>query len=513
MLQGSETPRIFTTPRRELTEETSDGFAAIAFAEEMLQIPLFPWQRWLLIHALELNEDYSYRFRVIGVEVARQAGKTMILVVLALWHLYCKGSRTVIATAQDLSKAEDAWSAAVEWAQSDAELNNLIRKVSLAHPKVLKVLNPKTEKLCEYRVASSSRRGGRGFSGDLVLMDELREHQSWDSWGAVVNTMNARPRAQCWAFSNAGDSTSVVLRYLRTSAHRDLGWPDGDGDAEILGGVDSESANVDDGEDVLAWFEWSAPPSAARNNRDAWAQANPSMNHTEVTADCVTDRALQVNLRTQPSWQFDAECLCRWVTMANDGPFPEGSWFATLDDSAQPVVDAKSAVCVEISTTRSAAVIVKAAVNSDGVPVVGVDEQRPGTDWIVSWLAINNIQHVVIRSSAGAPAASLIDELTAADVGIIEWKYGQVAASFGQLFDAVRDGKIKHLSHPGLDAAATSAVVKVQQGGGWIIDPIKSPTDVAPLYGVAGAVWGLQHLPDTGPSIYSGPEGRQVLVI
>jgi hypothetical protein len=56
MILGYETPRIFTPPRRELTPETTHGFACIAFAEEVLEVKLFPWQRWLLLHALELDE-------------------------------------------------------------------------------------------------------------------------------------------------------------------------------------------------------------------------------------------------------------------------------------------------------------------------------------------------------------------------------------------------------------------------------------------------------------------------
>ena len=114
MILGAEIPRIFTPPRRELSQQTSDGWAAIAFAELLLDIRLFPWQKWLLIHALELNPDFTYRFRTVFVNEARQNGKTLVMIVLALWHIYAKGSRTVIATAQDLSKSEDAWASAVE---------------------------------------------------------------------------------------------------------------------------------------------------------------------------------------------------------------------------------------------------------------------------------------------------------------------------------------------------------------------------------------------------------------
>ena len=228
-LLGYETPRIFTPPLRELTPQTSHGFAAVRFAEDVLGLKLMPWQKWILIHALELRPDGLYRFRTVVLLVARQNGKTMLMLVLALWHIYARGSRTVIGTAQDLVNAEKAWAEAVDMAQSEPELAELIANIVQQTGKKALVLEDGEQ----YRVAAASRRGARGFSGDLVLLDELREHQSWDSWAASTKTTLARPKAQVWCFSNAGDFLSIVLRYLRASAHQELGWPDGDGDGEL----------------------------------------------------------------------------------------------------------------------------------------------------------------------------------------------------------------------------------------------------------------------------------------
>jgi hypothetical protein len=69
---GSTEPRIYTPPLRPLTPETSLGFEVVDFAREVLGVTLYPWQEWLLIHALELREDGRYRFRRIIVLVARQ---------------------------------------------------------------------------------------------------------------------------------------------------------------------------------------------------------------------------------------------------------------------------------------------------------------------------------------------------------------------------------------------------------------------------------------------------------
>lgn len=101
----------------------------IEFAENTLGIRLLPWQKWLFLHALELRDDGLYRFRTVLVLVARQSGKTFVMLILALCHLYVRGSRTVIGTAQDLANAEKAWGEAVEIAESVPELAAGIRHV------------------------------------------------------------------------------------------------------------------------------------------------------------------------------------------------------------------------------------------------------------------------------------------------------------------------------------------------------------------------------------------------
>ena len=113
-LVGSEVPRIWTRPLRELTPETSLGYSVIEFAEKFLFIELFPWQKWLLIHALELRPNGRLRFRNIIVLVARQNGKSTLSIVLSLWAMYVFGTKTILGTAQDLDTAEELWQTAVD---------------------------------------------------------------------------------------------------------------------------------------------------------------------------------------------------------------------------------------------------------------------------------------------------------------------------------------------------------------------------------------------------------------
>ena len=453
------------------------------------------------MHGLELDpvDPSLYRFRTVVCEVARQSGKSFAMLILALWHIYAKDSRTVLGTAQDLSTSEKTWAEAVEIAQSNEELSALIERVQLGHPKLIKLITGP-----EYRVATASRRGGRGFSANLVLLDELREHTSWDSWAAVTKTMMAKPKAQAWAFSNAGDSMSIVLRYLRAQAHQALSWPDGDGDKDVLGELNTELEELDGGTDFsTGWFEWSAPPNAARTDQNAWRAANPSLNHTEIVENCVTTRALLHALRTDPPTVFEVECLCRWSSAGDVGPFPEGSWLATLDNAARPVAGGRQVVCIDVSWNRSRTFVARCGHDHNGVPVVGIEEDRPGTDWVLDWLLANrgSFEGVVVQSNA-APVSSLLPDIenaclpngSAAGLPVIGWKGTDLSAATGMLFDRLESRKIRHLAHPGLDAAAMSAAVKVLGAGGWVIDRAKSVTDAAPLQAVIGAVWGAETL-------------------
>ncbi|WP_158170966.1 terminase large subunit domain-containing protein [Rhodococcus sp. JT-3] len=496
-LYGSELPRIFTPPLRELTPETSHGFACIRFAEEIVGITLLPWQKWLLIHALELRPDGLYRFRTVLVLVARQNGKTLVMMILALWHIYVQGSRTVIGTAQDLTNAEKAWGEAVEMAQGVEELEAEIAHVVQTNGKKSLLL----ESGEQYRVAAASRRGARGFTGDLVLLDELREHQNWDAWGASTKTTLARPKAQVWGFSNAGDALSIVLRYLRALAHQALGWPDGNEDESALGmAEDLSEEDLEDG-DSLGLFEWSAPPNAARNDRKGWAWANPSMGYT------ITERAIASAMRTDPISVFLVEVLCRWISTAEAGPFPEGKWIGTQDNTARIALASKRVLAIDVSWDRTTTYIARGGKDREGCSVVDIAAQRPGTDWVVPWLIKHRRRYDAFTlQTNGAPASSLRDVIknaklpdrSDANLPLVELAGADLVRATGIAFDAVDKKLVKHLQHQGLDLAAATARPKAL-GDSWVIDRRNSPVDAAPLIAFFYVLWLLEQELDETP--------------
>jgi phage terminase large subunit-like protein len=477
MLVGSETPRIWTPPLRPLTPSTTLGFAAIEFAEDVIGIELLPWQKWLLIHALELLPDGSFRFRTVLLLVARQNGKSTILQILALFFMYVRGVDLVIGTAQNLDIAEEVWQGAVDIAEDVPELAGEIEKVNRTNGK--KALELRHGE--RYKVQAANRRGGRGLSGDLVLMDELREHQTWDSWGAVTKTTMARRYAQVWAASNAGDAASVVLAYLRAMAHAELGNPDG----LVIPTPPEEVGGEDEGDDSLGIFEWSAPPDADQGDRDGWVQANPSAGYT------ITDRAIRSAFRTDPEWVFRMEVLCQWELEESVDTWDvisAESWHKRR--TAESPIEAPVAFGVEVSEDHGWSTIAAAHRVGDQI-VVEVVDARPAAGWVPDRLAelASKYSPCAVVVDPSGPAGALLTDKMIGSVEVVTVTARELDQACGAFYLDVIEDRLSHTGQPVL-SVALAAVKKKPAGDAWRWQR-KSETDISPLVAVTLARHGF----------------------
>ncbi len=299
-LLGKTQPRLWTPPLRKLTRATSHGYSVIDFADAIGE-PLLPWQRWLAVHAMEVDANGFYRFRVVLVLVARQSGKSSIKRSISLWRLYVDGAQLVLGVAQDVSLAREQWQMCLdtigespdlasdleqvrrvngdEWLKVAAELD--ARGISPDEREIGYEDDELDESLTiagggRYKIAASNRKAGRGLSVDELNIDELREQRSWAAWSALSKTTMARPDAQIWCMSNAGDDESVVLNQLREAA---------------LSGRDPS----------IGLFEWSGPDNCELDDWDAIRQANPGLGYT------VSEAAIRTAITTDPPNVF--RCL------------------------------------------------------------------------------------------------------------------------------------------------------------------------------------------------------------
>lgn len=484
---------------------------------------LLDWQRWLLIHALELlpGPGTIFRFRTVILLVARQNGKTVLMVYLILWRLFNDEAKLIIGTAQTVDIAEEAWQLVVDVAeavpaleQQIAQTRGIVRRASKF------ALQLETRE--KYRLAAASRRGGRGMSGgELVLLDELREHQSWNSWSAVSKTIMAKARGQVWGISNAGDASSIVLSYLRKMALRSMPEADARAALKATGAAEVADEERDDVVGGIGLFEWSAKEGRSKWDRDGWAESNPSMGYSELD-----ERAIAAACATDPDWIFSTEVLCQFVNMVGKGPFPVGSWAATKVDRVKRDTSRPATYSIDLSHNRTMAYIAIAFWDTKGRARVEIAAQRAGTDWVIPWLLSKKRKvrpDYVTLQTRGAPVSSMKKAFEKSSIDLTEWGGSDLAGWCGQFYDGIRKAApgddseetpalvLTHGEQPALDVAANSAVIKAGGGDAWFIDRTNSPEDAAPLMAAIGA-YGLL-LTDPEPAATSAYEEHDLLVV
>lgn len=489
---GCETPRLFTAPLRELTPETSLGFRCAAFAEEVLGLALDPWQRWFLVHALELNPDGSFRYRTVLLLIARQNGKTTVVKALILWAMATERARLVVGTAQDRDIAKRAWNDAVKLAEGAPLLGHLIRPPRRANGEESFTL----ANGAEYIIKATTEDAGRGVAGvDLLVLDELRTHRDAKAWGALSKTTMARPNALTVAMSNAGSDDSVVLNALREAA---------------LAGTSP----------ALGLFEWSAPDGCDLDDLAAICQANPSVGYGRLSLEAVADaRAID------PPAVYRTEVLCQRVRTL-ESAIEVGAWSecedatATLGPREGESEEAFSerrkglrlVACLDVALDGAHATLALAAPLADGrvrVEIAGAwTDTGAVRDQLPELLARINPRLLgwFPAGPAAAMATTLKDKRTLPNrrVKFEEIKGGMVSAACMGLADLAKTRRILHPGDPLLDAQVLNAG-RVVVADGWRFTR-RGQAHVDAVYAAAGAAQMALLLPASRAERWEGVE-------
>ena len=476
-MNGVTQPRIFTPPLRKLNQSTSLGYACIEYAEKVLGKELYPWQKFALIHALEiagsLKGKWTFRFRTVLFLISRQNGKTVLSEVIASFFLNMLGVDSVFGTSLSLDKAEEVWEAVIRDQEDIPDLSRDIERVSRTNGNKRLILTDGRQ----YKVGAPTRRAGRGDSNDLVMLDEIREHRDWETWSAAAASTVAKPNGIIMCFSNAGDPDSIVLRQLRSQAVATI---DGKEAQNFGGEVDSKS---------LGLFEWSAPDEAKTDDMKALAQANPALGY-----GLLTERALMSNRATFPENKFRSECMCQQVETILPQPFPDGAWDACLDMASNIPLESDVYFGIDLSEDRRWTSIGVCGLRSDGNWHIEVVARAVGTEWAIDWFRARAMRGKIRLAfqGRGAPVTGLAEQICSIQgVERFAIEGSDLASSWGRFWDGVaasdpatkRGGtKIFHLQQPVLDTPAKTMQLRQMGGGVALPDRRKSPDDIAPLF-------------------------------
>ena len=415
---------------------------------------LFAWQRLVADVALE-HLNGIYRYRTVGVSVGRQNGKTALAASRIALELLHPG-HVVAFTAQDRNMARAKWEEHCELIL-DSSLAKRVRRVARANgQEALHMTNG-----AQYRVVTPNRKGARGLTLDLVVIDEALTHDM-TVIAALQPTMATKPNGQLWVLSNAGDAQSTMLAH-----YRNLGHQAQDGD-----------------EGRLCWMEWS-PAEDKFDPLDpaVWRQAIPTLaEEAGVTLEAVAEAAAT----TEPEL-FAREWLNVWPALEAVAVIGMGDWEKL--ERADVLLGHQVILGVDISPNRDSASIAACGQQGAFTPVEVVDH-RAHVGWVHDRIVeLWGKWHAPVVIDGGAPAGSLIAPLEQAGVQVVPLGMRDYARACGSFYDGVIDGTVTHLGDRLLtDAVGAASKRRLAEQWAW---NRRSTVDITPLVAATLARWGV----------------------
>lgn len=244
------------------------------------------------------------------------------------------------------------------------------------------------------------------------------------------------------------------------------------------------------GNDDMLYVELAADKDCDTDDRNAWAQANPS--YPKRTSEEAILRMR--NLLAEDS--FRREALGIWDEASASVVIDPDRWKA--GEVEDPSTEGLLSFGVDMPPDRSAISIGYAIRKDDGTALIGIEEYRStrtqGTAWAVDWLAERWPKTAAVVIDAQSPAMSLLPDLKNRHVRVTITQTRDLGAATGRMLDMIRDGAVRHLpdgEQPQLAAAVRGAALRnIGPDGSVAWNKKGSDVDISPLQSATLALYG-----------------------
>ena len=486
--KGSQLPRIESYPLFH-TSAADDAVDLAAVAG----LSLYPWQEHVLRGSLGERVDGRWAAFRTCLVVPRQNGKNAVLEARELAGLLLFNEGVIIHTAHEFKTANNSMIALMNRIKASPLLAEVKGGAGMSADDDLREIdgfrtgnNPAITMKNGNKLQFAARSGGsgRGFTGDLVVLDEAYALKSAEM-DALLPTMAAKSiegNPQVWFTSSAGMLDSDLLASLRAQAQKDSPGR-------------------------LAYYEWSTAGDVDPLDRDGWYEANPSLGY-RISEEFVQDEYDTLVGETGSDEGFKRERLGIWAKLGGGGIIPAKPWAESAGDALEIETETREigrvAFAVDIPRSRDSASIVMAGDLGDGRTSLVLIDRRVGTDWVADRLAELKDQYgpVAIVIDELAATGTILGELRRLRIRVWAVKYREYLRACGALFDAISQMKVAHTSQQELNDAVAGAGRKDGESTLWKWAG-SSHVDISPLVAATLAFAGLHRR--SGKS----PEGGQ----
>jgi hypothetical protein len=494
LLRGALKPRVEVAP----PYAYSVGDAA---CELMIRagMPLDEWQADAVRLLLAYRSDGLYACFEYAEWVPRQNGKGGILEARVLAGFLLLGEPLIMWSAHEYKTAMRAFRRlkALLIGLGRSVTDTLIEipdgnggvipvKVNNTHGEEgFERLDQPEGKRQEIKFVARSKSSGRGFSGDLVIIDETFAY-TLEQQDALMPTMGARQNPQIIYTSTPplrGDTAEpmyslreraeAILRASITEgeeAAMELAAEEGLGYRDWGHGPDVSRLDLTDPA-VSPWFDLDQLDAIDLDDREIWAATNPALGVRKRVERIAKFR------RAMSSLGFGREELGIWPRRigGKGGSINPLKWNALADPDSKRVGGV--VLGVDIATERGHAALSVYGLRGDELGHLQLVDYRPGTLWladrIAEWKATLGDDLLAVAMGRGTYASlktdleqrgitvpDTPDEPGRGDIVVIAGP--DMAAACGHILDDVRNGVIRHVPEPALTAAATGAKAVVR---------------------------------------------------
>ena len=446
-----------------------------------------PWQELVLEDWLAADRSDQWKHLNCGLTVPRQNGKNALLEIRELFGMVGLGEN-ILHSAHEVKTAqahfrrfkhffgEKADDPAAKFPELNAMVDH-VRNVNGQEAIVLKDDPARGFKGGALRVIARSKSSGRGFTADVLVIDEAQELTE-DALEALLPTTSAAPTGNPqWIYTGTvpgPNASGEIFTRLRATAQGD-----------------SPGA--------MCWHEWSPDPDRKvdLDDRDLWAATNPAL-HTGR----LQEKVILGERKAMSDEGFARERLGLWP--ANAGATRAISPVSWTETIAAPPEDGVRCFAVAFSSDGKRQALAGAI--RDGSPTQGrihvnvidtyTGSTGEGVTKVADWLAKRKDQAAQINLIGGSGAEALATALAARKVPKRVVKIlstSEYLAACSITFEGILAGMITHPEgepEDALNAWGGVCYKQTRRGDGALGgEPTTKNGDETPLEAVSAAVF------------------------
>lgn len=469
---GNQKPRIdiFQDGDIDLAEKT------IVLLEHY-KIKLLPWQKSILRRWMAQLEDGTWANSDCGLSVARQNGKTELLIARIIGGMIFLGECLVYTAHQGNTVDEIKRRVLRFFYDAEPEIRNLLTSEFDKDPRSYDYVELRNGGRCIFR--TRTRSAGLGFTSDALLIDEAQEENDAQE-EALRPTISAGRQRNPQVIMVGTPPTSGSTGTVFIRARRNI----------LAGKADN-----------FCWQEWSVESITATDDVDAWYQTNPSLGYF------LSLKAIKAESATMSQDSFNKMRLGWYAGLDAQRLFTDDEWNELAVKEVKLPDDPELVYSVKFAPDRSAVTLAVGVVMGEKIHVEVVERKRmsDGIAWLVRWLLDRwrKCNKIIIDGAAGQ--GLLVEELLRSEPKlkkkILTPNVKEAGSAYAIFYQAIQDQTLTHYNQPLLNSAIRTAKRRdIGKDGMFGYAPLNPNIQMDPVDAVAFAYYGANRFRGTKKS-------------